>query len=69
MKTLKDHNDERLRHYEELRHINDVRPNGIECPECKAELWDSEPAMTLTSNPPKKTIHCPACGYRGYRIA
>lgn len=44
-------------------------PNGIECPTCSKELWDSDPTMVLTSNPPQKNIHCPACGYRGYRLA
>lgn len=43
--------------------------NGISCPDCGVELFDSCPAMTLTSNPPKKNIHCEACDYRGYRTA
>ena len=45
------------------------RPNGIACPTCCNELLDSEPTMTLASNPPQKSIHCPSCGYRGHRIA
>lgn len=42
-------------------------PNGTPCPECGKELWDSEPRITLHSNPPQKSVHCPSCGYRGYR--
>lgn len=41
--------------------------NGIECPDCKSELYDSNPNMTLLSNPPKKDVHC-KCGFKGYRL-
>lgn len=44
------------------------RPNGIACPECGQELFDTDRRETLMSNPPKTRIHC-ACGYTGYRIA
>ena len=40
--------------------------NGIACPECGEELYDTNPNMTLTSMVPKKVIHC-VCGYTGYR--
>jgi transcription elongation factor Elf1 len=69
MKTLDEHNDERRRERESLRRAQDPHPNGIECPECKAELWDSNPTMLLTSNPPQKNVHCPQCKWRGYRVA
>ena len=46
-----------------------TRPNGIACPECNLELVDTDNRYTLTSNPPQKNIHCPACGWAGYRIA
>lgn len=48
---------------------NSPRKNGIECPDCGEELFDSCPMMTLTSNPPQKNIHCEKCDYSGYRIA
>ena len=41
---------------------------GIACPQCGAELRDIDPLVTLTSNPPQKTVGC-QCGYRGYRVA
>jgi hypothetical protein len=44
-------------------------PNGIACPDCGGELWDSSPGLILTSSPPQKNVHCPACHYRGFRVA
>lgn len=41
--------------------------NGYECPNCKSELFDTNPMVILTSNPPQKTVHCEKCAYRGYR--
>ena len=69
MKTLDQHNHERFEAYLEEEKMMLPHPNGIECPECGKELWDSNPMMVLTSNPPKKDVHCPECGYRGYRLA
>lgn len=48
--------------------MNEPRPNGISCPRCEKELFDSAPNMVLASNPPQKNVHC-RCGYRGYRLA
>jgi hypothetical protein len=47
---------------------NKPKKNGIECPKCGEELWDSNPMVTLTSHPAQKNIHCD-CGYSGYRLA
>lgn len=64
LKSLADHNSQC-----ETRPQNSVpHPNGIACPACGKELWDSNPSLTLTSNPPKKNVHC-GCGYHGYRLA
>ena len=41
--------------------------NGISCPECGKELYDTD-SMILTSCPPQRNIHCD-CGYKGYRKA
>ena len=43
------------------------RLNGIACPKCGEELYDTN-SLILTSMPPKRNIHC-ECGYKGYRIA
>ena len=66
MKALEEHNKEAMRIHHALND-NSPRRNGISCPECGLELWDSCPMVTLTSNPPQKNVHCD-CGYRGYRV-
>ena len=43
--------------------------NGIACPRCGEELYDTNPSIELTSYPPKKDIHCNNCKYTGYRIS
>lgn len=63
LKSLADHNNEQ----DHLRALLDApRANGIACPQCGAEMIDSSPGITLTSMPPQKHVHCPACGFRGY---
>jgi|TARA_B110000238_G_scaffold38817_1_gene41017 DNA-directed RNA polymerase subunit RPC12/RpoP len=51
--------------------MNDNSPvlNGIACPKCGEELYDSSPMMTLTSMPAQKNVHCSKCNHVGYRIA
>jgi len=44
------------------------RPNGLACPECGAELCDTHQGITLASLPPQKDVHCPSCGWKGYRF-
>lgn len=68
LKSLDEHNSNSWSNYSSMFE-NSPKPNGIACPKCGEELMDSQPMMTLTSNPPKKDIHCPSCGYVGYRIA
>lgn len=67
LKTLEQHDKEAgLR-----QHMNiDCQPdyNGIACPVCGLELYDSNPMVVLTSVPRKKAIHCNDCGYTRYRI-
>jgi DNA-directed RNA polymerase subunit RPC12/RpoP len=48
---------------------NSPRLNGIACPKCGEEMFDSNPMATLTSMPAKKNVHCSKCDYVGYRIA
>ncbi len=70
MKTLEEHNAERSDMYPTYnnRYGQPIK-NGIECPKCGEELFDSSPAITYTSIPPKKAIKCDNCNYTGYRIA
>jgi len=69
LKTLDKHNDERWQEHHTLEKLNQPHPNGIACPKCGKELWDSCPSKTLTSYPAQKNINCPNCGYVGYRLA
>jgi len=68
MKTLDEFNEEARKAHEEADKFNRPHANGIACPKCDKELWDSNPMLTLTSDPPQKNVHCPSCGYAGYRI-
>ena len=65
MKTLSEHNTQQMKRHDAMRKMHKQQPNGIACPNCKAELWDSNPLMILTSNPPQKNVHCPKCNYDG----
>ena len=42
-------------------------PNGLPCPKCKCEMYDTHPLITLTTYPAQKNVHCSKCGYTGYR--
>ena len=67
LKSLEQHNGERVQGLS----LDLLKPqkNGIACPTCGEELWDSNPMVTLTSFPAQKNIHCEKCKYSGYRIA
>ena len=61
---LSEHNKSRDQSY---RDRTGPRPNGIECDKCGGELVDSNPNVMLASCPPQMDVHCPACGFSGYR--
>ena len=65
MESLESFNSRRRQEYD---FSATQRKNGIACPKCGSEMFDSNPMMTLTSNPPQKAVGC-QCGYHGYRIA
>ena len=69
METLKEFNVQRLKDWNHFREdISKPHPNGLLCPKCKYELWDSTPGKILLSNPPQKNVHCPMCGFHGFRF-
>jgi len=68
METLDEFNKRKRQQHEMARWPIGPKHNGIACPKCGAELYDSDPMATLTSNPPQKNVHC-ECGYVGYRVA
>jgi hypothetical protein len=67
LKSLDEHNREASERwaFHQKRHP----PNGIACPLCGTEMVDSSPMMELTTAPPQKEIHCPACKYKDTRIS
>lgn len=70
LKSLDQWNSEAtVEHWNRTNQFNNSIHNGIECPTCKEELMDTDPNVTLTSNPPQKNVHCPKCGYKGFRIS
>lgn len=66
MKSLDEFNKDRL---EIIEFQTSPHPNGIECPECGGELWDSNPTMMLMSHPARMSVHCPICHWAGSRVA
>ena len=68
LKDLNEHNAQ-ARNMQWVMNDNSPRLNGIACPECGEEMYDSNPMVTLTSMPAQKNVHCSKCDYVGYRIA
>ena len=60
LKTLDEHNAANRSKYVNLS--NPIK-NGIACPACGDELWDTNPMVTLTSHSAQKNVHC-GCGYK-----
>ena len=68
MKTLAEHDAEKMEIFRSLEQLNRTHVNGIACPNCGKELWDTNPTVLLTSYPPRKQISCIECGYAGTRL-
>ena len=68
IKTLEEHEAERRSANAGIFYPAQPRHNGIACPTCGAELYDSNPMEMLTVFPPRLRIHCD-CGYTGTRTA
>jgi predicted RNA-binding Zn-ribbon protein involved in translation (DUF1610 family) len=66
MKTLDEWNKERAADLRAARTY--PKPNGLACPECGAELQDTD-GSRLMSSPPQVRVNCSKCGFFGYRIA
>jgi len=48
--------------------VNDKEFNGLSCPLCGGDLYDSNPDVLLYSYPAQKNVSCSKCNYNGYRI-
>jgi len=64
--SLEDHQRKYLENYRE-RSSDKSRRNGIACPKCGAELYDSNPMVSYSSMPPSSPIHCEECKFTGSR--
>jgi hypothetical protein len=69
LQSLESFNAERRKVYESDWPRPTPKLNGISCPKCGTELVDSDPNITLASNPPQKSVRCPSCAWKGLRIA
>jgi hypothetical protein len=47
--------------------INETGGNGIACPNCGSELFDSPSSIVLTSYPQQYLTFCRSCNYKGTR--
>lgn len=69
MESLESFNARRMQeHISQFCVSETTKLNGIACPKCGNEMFDSSPMATLMSYPPQKEVGC-QCGYKGYRIA
>jgi len=59
--SLKDWNNRRVQATPEICW------NGIACPKCGKEMFDSEPSFVLAVMPPRMGVAC-VCGYHGTRL-
>ncbi len=62
--TLEEHNRKSM----STQITNEPKLNGIACPKCGSELYDTNPMVVLTSYPPQKNIHCVECDYVGFSL-
>jgi DNA-directed RNA polymerase subunit M/transcription elongation factor TFIIS len=51
-----------------LIHKPQAEKNGIECPQCGEELFDTDSSVTLTTDPPQTRVNCTDCGFVGTRL-
>lgn len=66
LKTLEQHEKEKAVIHAFVE-SDKPRLNGIACPKCGEELFDSNPSLRLMSSPQKTHIHCVKCDYKGMR--
>ena len=66
LKTLEEHNKENSTMKLNLN-SNTPSKNGIACPVCGEELYDTKSHIQLLTYPPQYYIHCD-CGYKGTRF-
>lgn len=67
--TLEEWNRQMRTAWEVARALDEPHPNGIACPQCGGELWDSAPDQVIRRDnaPPETPVHCPQCGWKWRR--
>jgi len=65
LKSLEAYNQERFEQYNGISHPSH---NGIACPKCGAELYDSNDGDVPKSYPPQRAVYCVKCDFRGLRF-
>jgi len=66
LKSLDEHNKQALGIWGPTKLECKVK-NGIACPNCGAELFDSNIFVKLSTYPPQYRTHCENCDYQGMR--
>lgn len=67
MKSLDQHNQDTWKKFQDYFMMHHSKCNGIACPSCGTELYDTNPSVQLASWPPQYHVHCKECAYTGYR--
>ena len=63
LKTIEEHDAARW------SFVQEPVMTGVECPTCGHELENTNPNVTLTTNPPQIRVHCPDCHWSGTILA
>ncbi len=71
MLSLKEHTAIRLEAFSEaVKPLSEPRSTDLACDACGAELFDvpGEPAIYQLGSPPRRSVSCSACAYKGWRV-
>ena len=66
MRTLAEENARRRELKETIERAARLAPVVCDNAACGAQLLYTNPGVTLTTDPPMQTVHCPQCGRMGY---
>lgn len=70
LKSLEEHNNQAGIGFAQSRN---PLANGIACPKCGKELYDTNPSVSLLTYPMQKRVECMplngGCGFSGTRMA
>ena len=61
--------DEEEKKWAEIYSNSKKYGTGIGCPRCGEELIQTNPNLLLCSDPPRKSVHCNLCDFKGSILA